>query len=518
MDYFSLLTPWLVLVAIFIPLMMAESWVHQHFFGVVYLLTKDKLRATRAFYIAFLPGIFIHEFVQYLVAGALNVPIKKGFHWPEKQENGTLRLNFVVVERDKTDPFRAAVVAAAPLMLMMVIIWQISTQVLALDELLVALGKGDIAILWKEFIDLFKTGDFIIWFYLLFAIANAMIPKREDAQGWPLILGVMIVVIVVMVAIGLDEVLLETWEGPVINTLEHVNTALFLVLMMDVLAIFTLGMVEDSLERLRGIKMDYSGGENLTRARGEKEIKREPGSDLPYPKGEPLPSIYSFVLPIPDPSDRLPRPRLAEPEHPSVAVRPSALASRAPLTEKTLEEEQPAEETPPRERFARPGYEERDRVYGSGRRSDEPERPGDKSAEGTPHERAARPGYGERDRAFGRRTEETGRSGDKPAEETPRERFARPGLDRQSADFQRPIRRTSEENAQKPIPTERMARPSESRSPDEGQQSTVQRRFTPAPRRTQPFVLDEKTADELDTELEYVDFDDEVEPSPDDED
>ncbi|MCL4877360.1 MAG: hypothetical protein KJ064_11925, partial [Anaerolineae bacterium] len=413
MDYFSLLTPWLVLVAIFIPLMMAESWVHQHFFGVVYLLTKDKLRATRAFYIAFLPGIFIHEFVQYLVAGALNVPIKKGFHWPEKQENGTLRLNFVVVERDKTDPFRAAVVAAAPLMLMMVIIWQISTQVLALDELLVALGKGDIAILWKEFIDLFKTGDFIIWFYLLFAIANAMIPKREDAQGWPLILGVMIVVIVVMVAIGLDEVLLETWEGPVINTLEHVNTALFLVLMMDVLAIFTLGMVEDSLERLRGIKMDYSGGENLTRARGEKEIKREPGSDLPYPKGEPLPSIYSFVLPIPDPSDRLPRPRLAEPEHPSVAVRPSALASRAPLTEKTLEEEQPAEGTP-HERAARPGYEERDRAFG--RRTEEPGRSGDKSAEETPRERFARPGYEERDRAFGRRTEEPGRSGDKSAE------------------------------------------------------------------------------------------------------
>ncbi|MBZ0308518.1 MAG: hypothetical protein K8I82_20800, partial [Anaerolineae bacterium] len=395
MDYFSLLTPWLVLVAIFVPLMMSERWVHQHFFGVVYLLTKDKRRATRAFYVAFFPGIFIHEFVQYLIAVVLNVPIKKGFNWPEQQENGTLRLNFVVVERDKTDVVRAAIVAAAPLILMMVIIWQISTRVLALDDLLAVFGSGDITLLWKEFTGLFKTGDFILWFGLLFTIANAMIPKREDAQGWPLILSVLSVIILIMLVIGLDEVLLETWQGPVTNTLEHVNTALFLVLMMDVAAIFILGIIEDSLERLRGIKMDYSGGGNLTRPR---DLKREPGSDLPYPKGEPLPSIYNFLLPVPDPSDKPPRPRPAatpEPQRPAVTARPSALASRAPLAGIDKTEEKPSEEAP-REHFPRPGVGERPSappVSGSVR---QPTRAEEKPSEESPRERFPRPGIGER--------------------------------------------------------------------------------------------------------------------------
>ena len=96
-DFLSIISPWLALVAILLPLVYAERWVHRHFFGIGYLLSKDKMSATRLFYVFFLPGIIIHELVQYLVAGALNVPIKRIVAWPDQQENGILRLDFVVV-------------------------------------------------------------------------------------------------------------------------------------------------------------------------------------------------------------------------------------------------------------------------------------------------------------------------------------------------------------------------------------------------------------------------------------
>ncbi|MBZ0304759.1 MAG: hypothetical protein K8I82_01705, partial [Anaerolineae bacterium] len=101
---------------------------------------------------------------------------------------------------------------------------------------------------------------------------------------------------------------------------------------------------------------------------------------------------------------------------------------------------------------------------------------------------------------------------EKPSEESPRERFPRPGVGERPAtpSMSRPTAKPEEK------PLEQRARPAG--IPPTGEHPGVQRRFTPAPRRTQPFVLDEDTADELDTELEYVDFDEETQPPSDDED
>jgi hypothetical protein len=307
-EFLDLLSPWLVMIVILVPLVFAERWVHQHFFGIGYLISKDKMSATRLFYVFFLPGIFIHELIQWLVAGALNVPIKQVVAWPETQENGTLRLDFIVVNDKETDPIRSALVAAAPFMIMAVMVWYISTQILDLHAFTESLGSGDIEIIWTRFQELFRSSNFILWMYLLFVLANSMVPKRSEARGIPLLLGILVAGIVVMVVIGLDAVLIETFGGPVSEALDLVNTALLTILVMDVIAILLLGITEDTLERFRGFKMDYSGGESITRTAGKK--KRQPGSDEPIPKGEPLPSIYSIALPLPDPAQR---PRGARP-------------------------------------------------------------------------------------------------------------------------------------------------------------------------------------------------------------
>jgi len=93
----DLLTPWLLLAAAIIPLVYVERWIHSHLYGVGWLLTNDKKSATALYYVILFPGVFVHEFTQWLVAGALNVKTRRVTSWPEGQDNGTLRLDFVQI-------------------------------------------------------------------------------------------------------------------------------------------------------------------------------------------------------------------------------------------------------------------------------------------------------------------------------------------------------------------------------------------------------------------------------------
>src|SRR5688572_4462485 len=132
-DFWSLLSPWLGLMILLVPIMYTERWIHQHSFGIVYLLNKkDAMSATRLFYAIFFPGVFLHEFIQYIVAGILNVPIKKITSRPKEQTNGTMRLDFVVVNQEKTDRVKAAIVAASPFIVMSGLVWYIATRQLRL--------------------------------------------------------------------------------------------------------------------------------------------------------------------------------------------------------------------------------------------------------------------------------------------------------------------------------------------------------------------------------------------------
>jgi len=306
----DLIAPWLALTSIALLIMYAERWIHQHTFGIGYLLTKDKIAATRLFYVFFLPGILVHEVVQYLVAGALNVPIKKVVAWPEKQENGTMRLDFIVIEHNQTDWLRASLVAASPFMVMAGIIWYISTHILDLHMLRDSLGGGDLRLIWAAIEALFQKSDFVLWLYLLFVVANSMIPQKGDARGLPLIGLMLLGLVLAMIIVGMDAVLIQTLGGPVTEALIEINYALLTILILNIGGIFLLGLIEDTLEYWRGFKMDYSGGEEITKPL--RKPKREPGSDEPLEVGDPLPSIYNMDLPLPDP-DKLPRPSRPRP-------------------------------------------------------------------------------------------------------------------------------------------------------------------------------------------------------------
>ncbi len=298
MDATAIITPWINLLLVLGPLVFAEQWIHRHLFGVAYLLTEDKEQATGFYYIIFLPGVVLHEFVQYLVAGILNIKIKKMEIRPHRQDNGTIRYDFITI--DKTDKIRSAIMGGTPFLIAAALVYFISTQILNLHAIPAAFSTGEIDALGPAIQQQFNTPDFFLWFYLLFTISNGMIPTKEDRDGWGLVLGVVGVLSVIFLVIGLDEFLVDTLTGPVKEALELVTVSLLIILMMDIVVIFGLGLLEDSLERRRGYRVDYGGHEPAKKSRSG----RDPGSNIPIPKGQPMPSIYNLTLPTPDIPDK----------------------------------------------------------------------------------------------------------------------------------------------------------------------------------------------------------------------
>lgn len=292
MDLSSLLTPWIALAAVLIPLAYAERWIHSHLYGVGWLLTNEPRSATVLYYVILFPGVFVHEFVQWLVAGALNVETQRVMVWPEAQEDGTLRLDFVQVKN--AGRFTMAIIGAAPLIVGLGLILFISNRILDFDAFLVALQTGDITVIGPAARELASKPDFYLWLYLMFALANAMLPTPEERSGWIIVLGLFAGVLAFLVIIGVGDVLIETFTGPVAHGVNLLTTAFGTILALQLGAILIIGFFEEILERITKRKFDYSTPE-------PEPFVREPGSNLPLAPGEPPPSIYNLPLPLPEP-------------------------------------------------------------------------------------------------------------------------------------------------------------------------------------------------------------------------
>lgn len=403
MDTANLLTPWVVLAAVLVPIILLERWIQSHLYGVGWLLTNNKKTATALYYILWFPGVFVHEFTQYLLAGALNVRIKRMIAWPEAQDDGTLRLDFVQIQ--KANRVQAAIIGAAPLLVGTGLIYLISNHILNLDALLNAILAWDSARLQTALSDLTNTPDFYLWLYLILALSNTMLPTPTDREGWPLLIGVFAAIIALMLVLGADQgVLLETYEDTVVGGLELMTTAFGAVLVVELPAVFLIGFFEEVLERTTGRKFDYARSPTQQRQR-RRPAKREPGSSLPLRPGETPPSIYNLELPLPDPADasRLlaqrkralapapaPRDRVPGPAAERREATPAATVSRSP----SLQQREERRAAPPGARQNIPASQERDRLKPRpGTRT--PSLPGDRVQPGskTPdRDRAPRPG------------------------------------------------------------------------------------------------------------------------------
>ena len=105
---------------------------------------------------------------------------------------GYLRMGYVEVA--DTDIVRDSLIGAAPLILGNLAVAYIAIYRLHLIPLWDVLRNGQMNLFWLGITLLPAVPDFVLWFYLTFAISSTMLPSRSDRHAW-LPLGLTIAVL-----------------------------------------------------------------------------------------------------------------------------------------------------------------------------------------------------------------------------------------------------------------------------------------------------------------------------------
>ena len=249
------LIPWIVAAVAVWPLVQIEKRVHRQIQALGLLLTNNPQAAVLIYYLALLPGVALHEGSQWLLAQILRVKIKKFQLWPEKRGK-LIRLGLVEID-DKTDPIRATLIGMVPLATGVAAIAIIGGWRFDVQTLLSALGTGDLPSIIQGFNVFVSTPDFWFWIYLVFAIANAMLPEPHDRINWWLPVGVVGALTAFLLVLDLGIVLKALLEGVFFKIANALSFTLVMALVVDLFMLGLIWLLIEIFSRLLNRELEY---------------------------------------------------------------------------------------------------------------------------------------------------------------------------------------------------------------------------------------------------------------------
>ncbi len=295
------------MVALFYGLRQLERWLHQHIFKVGWLVLKNFQQTTLLYYTFFLPGVIINQLVYWLMAGVLDVRADRAIRLPEKQEIGELKLNFIKLSK-KASPAKVSVITIAPflaglffILFAMNNIFQVNVAFADFDGTLDGILRGIGRIT--------SAPDFWLWAYLLFTVANTMMPDFKQIRGLRWILTIIGIAMVGLFIIGVgDEIAHAAISGPILTVLNTLSGAFAFVIILDAVAVGVLSAIENTIEYITGDSATFKNGkmiamtrEQVIASRNQERQKkmqaiREPKQLSPLAGA---PSVYKLPFPIP---------------------------------------------------------------------------------------------------------------------------------------------------------------------------------------------------------------------------
>ena len=284
--------------------------MHQHIFKVGWLLSHDSQTTVIFYYTAFLPGILLHELVYWLAAGIVNVRATRSIQLPKNDEIRELQLGFVKLAR-QVGPVKRTFIEFAPLLSALTGLWLIATDLLQLESVLGLASAGGLDNFAEAVGALTTKADFWLWFYLVFTVANTMVPswpKDLHKRRLPYLFAALIAVGFVL--LGQANLI----QPEVTNTFQRLLSSLSLILLLvtaiNLVMVLALGILESIIERLTGHSATFVDGKlvtmtrqearNLQEKRKQQIPKRRPPAVQAKPE-TPIRSIYALPLPIPGP-------------------------------------------------------------------------------------------------------------------------------------------------------------------------------------------------------------------------
>src|SRR5512136_166341 len=238
-----------------ILLVLVQRWVHKHLHGVAYLISGHADMALMLYSLPLLPGVALHELSHAIMATLLGVKTANLPLIPQRQADGHVRLGSVQVERG--DVVRSSLIGLAPLLAGSAVILLIIRFAFDVTTMAVAVQRGDLTALLASLGGLLRAPDAWLWLYLLFAIANAMMPSPSDRETWPPVILFSLLLLTLALAFGLNSAI--EGVGLVANQiLRWLATAFTVTLIVDAPFVLIIFLLEATSSRALGRHIEYT--------------------------------------------------------------------------------------------------------------------------------------------------------------------------------------------------------------------------------------------------------------------
>lgn len=213
-----------VIVAFVLALLLL-AWLSRqlslHIQYLLHFITRNGDLTVILLFLLLLPGVVTHEAAHWIVAYALGLKPSKFRVWPQKQRQ-YIGLGSVSVKSGSL--WQESIVGMAPLIAGSILIALIAEHIFDAQQFSLALGEQR----WLESITVFQQSllapDGILWAYLLFAIANAMMPSASDRQPLRPLFFMSVLVVGLYLLLGLPVTpftLLLTWLAPILHNITN---------------------------------------------------------------------------------------------------------------------------------------------------------------------------------------------------------------------------------------------------------------------------------------------------------
>jgi hypothetical protein len=236
-------------LVLLLPLLWFVRQVHEGLQALFFLLTGHNTAAIYLFQILLLPGVILHEFSHYLVARLSGVRVRKVSLQPQVR-GAKIQMGAIVM--DKPDFARGLLIGIAPLILGSTLIILIGQHVFDVGAVIDAATASDSRAMIAAVRSAFGVPDAWIWFYLIFAVSNAMLPSESDREAlWPMVVFIGVILVLVAIA-GWGPELMSRLAEPVETALSLLLVALSITLFVDVLFVAVIWLLRGLVSLLTG--------------------------------------------------------------------------------------------------------------------------------------------------------------------------------------------------------------------------------------------------------------------------
>jgi hypothetical protein len=244
------------LIVSFLIMYPLKRWISAHVQGVAFLLTGNPRVAMWVYWVLFLPGTALHEFSHWLTAKLLLVKTSSFSLWPKPKKGGELQMGAVQIEA--TDPIRHSLIGLAPLIFGSLAVLLIGQFRLGLGQLGQALFSGDLAVIGQALAQILAVPDVWLWFYLVFAISNAMLPSSSDRELWRTTLIYLGLALTLAIGLGLNPSLPPQLQEVGLAITTYLLLAFLITIAVDLFFMVIIAAVELAVVWTSGRQVRYT--------------------------------------------------------------------------------------------------------------------------------------------------------------------------------------------------------------------------------------------------------------------